>query len=68
MHDIVPFFTILVYFEIIIPFFGTAVSAVCTLSEIVCSSVIQSLPFRPPLAWPSVFLRIIEPIFSVVPV
>lgn len=59
MRDTFPFFTILAYFEIIIPFFGIKVSTVCTLSKIVYSLVIQSWHVRFLLVLRAVFKRII---------
>ena len=67
VRDTFPFFTILAYFEIIIPFFGIKVSTVCTLSKIVYSLVIQSWHVRFLLVLRAVFKRIIWPTSSVFP-
>lgn len=67
MRDSVPFFTILAYFDIIIPFFGIKVSTVCTLSKSVYSLVIQSSHVRFLLVLLAVFQRIILPTSNAFP-
>jgi hypothetical protein len=67
VRDSVPFFTILAYFDIIIPFFGIKVSTVCTLSKSVYSLVIQSSHVRFLLVLLAVFQRIILPTSNAFP-